>query len=142
VMTTAPSPFNPDVAANTGGWMMDVIDWPMPSSNAGDDLNYGPLLVLGDSNAADTAATISARATAYANWTGTGAAGTGCDSTQVVSNPGVLCREIHIEPFSAAVPDGGTGSAAPMLHVWVRVLRGGTTNWRLGSVTLQGSFAQ
>ena len=143
VMSTAPTPFNPDVAAGTGGWAMDVLDWPFPTNtnNAyGDDVMFGPVLVMGDSNAVDIAQTLALRQTMYNNWTG--AAGTGCDSTLVTSNPAVLCREIHIEPADSIVPDGGTGNGAELLRVWVRVLRGGTTDWRLGTVNMDEVVSQ
>jgi len=141
-MATAPSPFNPDVPANTGGWMMDVIDWPAPSTGAGDDVMFGPVVVMGDANSVDVAATLAARATAFANWSSTGSAGTGCDSAQVQTSPAILCREIHVERANGAIGDGGTGNVTPMLSIWVRVLRGGTTDFRSGSVTLQTLKAQ
>jgi hypothetical protein len=141
-MATAPTPFNPDVPANTGGWMMDVIDWPPPASGAGDDVMFGPVVVMGDSNAVNVAATLAARTTAFANWSSTGTAGTGCDSAQVQSNPAILCREIHVERSNGAIGDGGTGNVTNMLSIWVRVLRGGTTDFRAGSVTMQAAKAQ
>ncbi len=142
--------FNPDVAANTGGWMMDVIDWPNNppvtgdpgNSNYGDDLMTGPIVVLGDSNAVDTAQTISQRYAAVTAWGTSGGVGKGCDSALVTSNPAVLCREIHIEPADMGVGTDGGGPQGHMLNVWVRVLRGGTTDWHIGSVVLQESFAQ
>ena len=64
----------------------------------------------------------------------TGSTGTGCDSSTVVSNPAILCREIHIEPF--------TTNGVPMLQAWVRVVRGGTTDFHVGSVLMQETFSQ
>jgi type II secretory pathway pseudopilin PulG len=141
-MAVAPTPFNPDVPPNTGGWMMDVVDWPAPVTGAGDDAMFGPVVVMGDANSVDVAATLTARATAFASWSSTGTTGTGCDSAQVRTNPAILCREIHVERANGAIGDGGTGNVTPMLSIWVRVLRGGTTDFRAGSVTLQALKAQ
>jgi hypothetical protein len=133
-----PSPFVTDVAPNTAGWMLDVIDWPMPSTGAGDDVMYGPVVVMGDANAIDVAATISLRATMYSAWGTSGGTGVGCDSTLVTTNPKVLCREIHIEPYTQS----GITNAPPMLKIWVRVLRGGTTDWHIGTVSYEAMVAQ
>lgn len=142
VMLNASSPFNPYVPANTGGWMLDVTDWPPPASNAGVDVNYGPVQVLGDSNIVDEAATSALRTTIANAWTGSGATGTGCDNPLVQNNPGVLCREIYIVQADNSVPDGGAGAVAPMLQVYVRVLRGGSTDFNIGTVLLQENRSQ
>ena len=134
--------------------MMDIIDWPSlspsggtPAVNGGDDVMYGPVVVLGDSNAVDTAKTLALRSTIVAGWAGGSSSGdgTGCDSTLVQSNPAVLCREIHIEPYDVATGSTSTDGGVPTAHllrVWVRVLRGGTTDWHIGSVLLQENLAQ
>jgi prepilin-type N-terminal cleavage/methylation domain-containing protein len=116
--------FDPMADPNTGGWMMDTIDGTAPAT-AGDDLLWGPVMVDGASengNDGTLARTKSLRGTVPS-----------CADTAVTSDPGVFCREVHIEPQ--------TWNGAPMLRAYVRVIQGGG-DWRRSYVLLQQDIAQ
>lgn len=124
--------FDPTVAPNTGGWMLDILDRAdLQLAQAGVDQMAGPVLVLGDLGAVDEAATLTARAALYTDWAG---GGLGCAAAIVGANQ--LCRELHIEAQSV-----GPSSNLPVYHIWVRVSRGGG-NWNDGPVVLEGVAAQ
>jgi hypothetical protein len=121
--------FDPTAAPGTGGWQMDTIDG-APTSSAGDDAMFGPVLIFDSStNATDNfiAKTISARNAAVTNGVD-GAQGCG-DSTMAGS--GTMCREIHVEP--------ATVNGTHMLRAWVRVVTGASAS---NSVMLQQDIAQ
>jgi len=133
--------FDPTQPPNTGGWVLDVIDGSPPTAaGAGDDPMFGP--VLFDDSAADgtdtfTASTKLLRSTLANDWltspTSNGTLG-GCGAAAVVADPGVLCRELHIEPLNLI-------ASTPMLRAWVRVIQGGD-NWQSSYVIMQEDIAQ
>jgi type II secretory pathway pseudopilin PulG len=128
-MAGAPSPFDPNAAPNTGGWMLDVLDrapYTDPAGNPGVDPMAGPVVVLGDAGGAiDEKATLAARASLVTDWNG---GGKGCASTLVAKN--MLCREVHIE----------LDPTQTFFHIWVRVSRG--QNYRDGAVLMEGMVAK
>jgi len=114
--------FDPTSAANTGGWMMDVLDRATSmTASAGVDVMAGPVVVLGDLGAVDEAATVTTR-------TAVASDAAGCASTTLTTN--MLCREIHIELDATNV----------FYHIWVRVVRGGKPTD--GPVYLEGMVAK
>jgi len=116
--------FDPMADPNTGGWMMDTIDGSAPTTG-GDDLFWGPVVVDGASdngNDGTIARTKSLRSTV-----------TSCADPAITSDPGVFCREVHIEPQ--------TWNGAAMLRAYVRVIQGGGS-WRRSYVLLQQDIAQ
>jgi len=118
--------FDPMADPNTGGWVMDTIDGSGPPS-AGDNLLWGPVLVDGASengNDGTLARTKSLRSSV-----------TSCVDATITSDPGVFCREVHIESYSQGTPP------VPMLRAYVRVIQGGG-NWRRSYVLLQQDIAQ
>jgi type II secretory pathway pseudopilin PulG len=130
--------FDPNAAPGTGGWMLDVIDLNTDATGAvGDDLMVGPLLLEGQFSGVDSAATIATRTSFATSWFG-GADTKGCGSSVVTSNAAVLCREIHVEPADVTV----SGTKMYLLRAWVRVVQGGTTNWKTSYVTVQQDIAQ
>ena len=132
------SPFDPNAAPGTGGWMLDVIDGNPPpgSGSLGNDLMSGPLLVEGDLSGVDLAATLSNRSSFADAWF-TGKDTRGCGSSTVASNSAVLCREVHIEPWDATI--GGVQTF--MFRVWIRVVQGGG-NWKSSYVTITQDVSQ
>jgi prepilin-type N-terminal cleavage/methylation domain-containing protein len=129
------TPFDPNAAPGTGGWMLDVLDRPATTGTtaAGVDLMAGPVLVLGDvGGAIDENATLTARANLMTEWgtLSSGGAGLGCASALVAKN--MLCRELHIEFDSVTSPT--------YYHVWVRVSRG--QSYTDGPVVLEGMIAK
>jgi hypothetical protein len=126
--------FDPTAAPGTGGWMLDVIDG-TPPAGGGDDAMFGPVLFDDSSdNSSDNtiAKTKALRQTIATNFI-TGADVTGCATPAVANDAGVLCREVHIEPF--------TLNGAPMLRAYVRVIQGGG-DWRRNYVLYQQDIAQ
>jgi prepilin-type N-terminal cleavage/methylation domain-containing protein len=126
--------FNPMADPNTGGWVMDQIDG--ASTIGGDDLFFGPVLVdptsqYGAEASATLARTLSLR-TSVPN----------CADKAVTSDPGVLCREVHIESYCGS---GGSvcpwSPRIPMLRAYVRVIQGGGS-WKRSYVLLQQDIAQ
>jgi type II secretory pathway pseudopilin PulG len=136
--TMSASPFDPNAAPGTGGWMLDVIDGNPPAGGGslGNDLMAGPLLVEGDLSGVDSAATLPLRGS-FANAWLTGKDTKGCGSSTVTSNPAVLCREVHIEPWDPTI--GGVQTF--MFRIWVRVVQGGR-NWRSAYVTVTQDVSQ
>jgi hypothetical protein len=115
--------FDPTVAPNTGGWILDILDRPNAlTSTQGIDQMAGPVLVMGDiGGAVNEAATVTARATIATD-------PAGCASTAVATN--MLCRELHIE----------FDPTSTYYHIWVRVSRG--QNYKDGPVVLEGMVAK
>jgi len=132
------SPFDPNAAPGTGGWMLDVIDGNPPAGGGslGNDLMAGPLLVEGDLSGVDLATTLSKRSSFADAWF-TGKDTKGCGSGTVTSNPAVLCREVHIEPLDATI--GGVQTF--MFRIWIRVVQGGR-NWKSSYVTVTEDVSQ
>jgi prepilin-type N-terminal cleavage/methylation domain-containing protein len=132
------SPFDPNAAPGTGGWMLDVIDGNPPAGGGslGNDLMAGPLLVEGDLSGVDLAATLSKRSSFADAWF-TGKDTKGCGSPTVTSNTAVLCREVHIEPLDATI--GGVQTF--MFRIWIRVVQGGR-NWKSSYVTVTEDVSQ
>jgi prepilin-type N-terminal cleavage/methylation domain-containing protein len=127
-MAGAPSPFNPNVAPNTGGWMLDVLDRAPydPAGTTGVDPMAGPVVVLGNvGGSIDEPATLTARASLASDWS---SGGSGCASPLVTKN--MLCRELHIE----------LDSTSTYYHIWVRVSRG--QNYGDGPVVMEGMVAK
>jgi prepilin-type N-terminal cleavage/methylation domain-containing protein len=126
--------FDPNAAPGTGGWMLDVVDG-SPPAGAGDNAFFGPVLVDSSSNGTsdDTVARTQAlRSKMAADFLG-GADKSGCGSSNVTLSASVLCRELHVEPY--------TLNGSPMLRAYVRVVQGGGPWWR-SYVTLQQDIAQ
>jgi type II secretory pathway pseudopilin PulG len=134
--------FDPTVAPNSGGWVADTVDG-VPAAAAGDDTLQGPVAVFADNNAIDTAKTTALRNAFFNNSLNCGDGTTtvtvgGAVVGPISKDPSVICREIHSE-----ASDVGSNPTVPMLHIWVRVIRGGwaknppfTTGYMNGSVLL------
>jgi type II secretory pathway pseudopilin PulG len=136
--TMSASPFDPNSAPGTGGWMLDVIDGNPPAGGGtvGDDLMAGPLLVEGDLSGVDAAATLTKR-TSFANAWFAASDTAGCGSSVVSSDPTVMCREVHVE----SVDNTSGGTQTFLLRAWVRVVQGGVP-WNTSYVTVRQDIAQ
>lgn len=124
-----------NTAPGTGGWVLDVIDGAAPAT-AGDDPMFGPVLFDDTAgNGSDTfmARTNTLRVPMANTWLAGNGSGASCADPVIVSDPGVLCREVHIEPYNPA--------GVPLLRVWVRVVQGGG-DWHRSYVTMTEDIAQ
>ncbi len=101
--------FDPNAAIGTGGWVLDNLE-----TQIGTDAMAGPVLI--DRTTMTSADNMMSR-TADLN-----SRVTSCADALIVNDPFALCREIHVE---TAQPQGATGPT--VLHVWVRVVRGGVS---------------
>lgn len=90
------------------GWMFDTLE--TASASTSDALAW-PIHV--DRSAATFSDAVTAQAASL------NSSVTSCADAQVVNDPAVLCREIHLEDVTAT-------AGVPMVRAYVRVLRGGT----------------
>jgi hypothetical protein len=114
--------------------MLDVVDG-TPPALSGDNAFFGPVLIDTSSEGASdgTVAKTQTLRTKMANDFIGGADKTGCASASVTAAASVLCRELHVEPY--------TLNGSPMLRAYVRVVQGGGPWWK-SYVTLQQDIAQ